>query len=142
MGGTFFSDLRRFLKTDSVIELGAAFAIATAGVELVRTVVISLVQSPIDYSTSYFGSQSSAHGTFTIHGRVFDYEDPLIALLITVVVILAAGLVVRWSRSSVFADDLYGECPHCLAEIPIGASVCSFCTRELPEGPAEVPAPA
>ena len=123
-------DLRRFLRTGSVIELGAAFALATVGVGFLSTVVNGLTVSPVNNSDSGVGLEGP--GTFVIDHRVFDYEDTLFQLLIVGLVMAAVALVARWNREDIFGEKTFQSCPHCLAEIPAGASVCSFCTRDLP----------
>jgi large conductance mechanosensitive channel len=140
--GSFFGDLRRFLKTDSVVELVSAVAIGFALFGLIQAVVDDLIRAPIDEGAGGLAGFTEEHGYVTIGGRLFDYEDPLFALAIFGVVLLAVALVIRWSRQSIFADDLYDSCPHCLAEIPVGALVCSFCTRDLPPAGDLASAPA
>jgi hypothetical protein len=123
-----FDDLRRFARTSSVIELGSAFALATVGVTTISTFIRSLVITPINESGQSFSGQL---GTVNIGHRVFDYETPLFQLLIVALVVIAVGLVVRWNHEDIFGDETFLECPHCLAEIPAAASVCSWCTRDV-----------
>ena len=99
------SDLRRFLRTSRVIELGAAFALATVGVETIATFVNSLIVSPVQNSDSNFSPAGG--GTFAIDHRVFDFEDPLFQLLILALVVGAVMLVVRWSRDTLFGDEIF-----------------------------------
>jgi large-conductance mechanosensitive channel len=122
-------DLRRFLRRESVVDLAAAFALGTTAVTLISTVVNSLVVFPVRNSNS--GLVGGESGTFAIDHRVFDYEDVLFELLIAALVVAAVMAVVRLSRETLFGDKTFRECPHCLAEIPVGASVCSFCTRTV-----------
>ena len=134
MGG-LFRDLRRFLRTGSVVEIGAAFALATVGVELLAQFVNSFVIYPIqNTNVGVIGGDS---GTFAIGHRLFEYENFLFQLLIVALVVGAVALVVRWNREGIFGDKTFTDCPHCLAEIPVGASVCSFCTREIPATAAD-----
>jgi hypothetical protein len=60
----------------------------------------------------------------------------LFELLITVGVVGAAALVVRFGAETLWDDTDVRNCPHCLSEIPAAASVCSYCTRVVAEDAA------
>ena len=123
-------NLRRFLTSGSVIELAAAVAIALAGVELVGAITRGLIVSPIQQSADERFGSLLGHGYFAIGGRLFDWIDPLAALITFGLVIGAVGVVAHAGREFLFDDDAT-ECPHCLSSIPTEASVCAFCTREV-----------
>ena len=60
------------------------------------------------------------------------YGSFLTALVTFLIIALVLFLVVRAvERVMPTKPEERRECPHCLASIPLGASVCQFCTRDV-----------
>ena len=125
-------DFKAFVLRGNVVDLavgvvmGAAFgAIVTSLVKDILTPLLGLANVP-DFSRAMItvGKASIRYGLFV---------NAIIAFLM-----IAAGvffLVVRPVNRlmGIRKDDAptAHECPHCLSSIPIKATVCSFCTREV-----------
>ena len=126
-------DLRRFLSARSVIEIGAAFAVATMGVRVISSFVNYLVVLPLHNSDGNddFGGSLFSNGSVTIFHRIFGLESFLWDVVTFALVLGAVALIVRRNRETIFGDETFTECPHCLSEIPVEASVCSSCTRDV-----------
>jgi large-conductance mechanosensitive channel len=131
--GDSLRDLRRFLSARSLIEIGAAFALATIGVRVISSFVNYLVVLPLHNSdeSNDFGGSLFSNGSVTIFHRIFGLESFLWDVVTFALVLGVVALIVRRNRENVFGDETFTECPHCLSEIPVGASVCSSCTREI-----------
>jgi large conductance mechanosensitive channel len=129
-------DFKDFLLRGNLVEMavgivvGLAFAaVVTAFVGDIITPIIAAIGGQPDFSTL----------TFTINGSHFFY-GAFINAVITFVVIAAVifflvvkpvnALMAR-RKTEPAVDETVKSCPHCLSSIPVAASVCSFCTRDV-----------
>ena len=132
------SDLRSFLGRHTVVELFVAFALATAVVGFVASVVNGLVYTPITETVSALQPNTRSL-EFVIGNRVFDTAGILASGLILALVVLVAAYTVRINQDDLWQDEgEFVNCPYCLSEIPAAASVCSACTRDLGPKPASL----
>ena len=77
--------------------------------------------------------------TFTINHSVFRYGAFLNSLITFVVIAAVVFFLVVKPMNALMArrktepavDETVKKCPHCLSSIPVAASVCSFCTRDV-----------
>ena len=115
-----------------MIELIIAFALAAAVVGFLTAAANGFVLTPIEQpAAEYHGGGSLL--SFVIAGRFF-YAD---AVLATAIVVLSVMLLAGALRARSWPGALAGRArpqgvPHCLSEIRSAASVCSFCTRDVP----------
>ena len=125
-------DFKAFVLRGNVVDLavgvvmGAAFgAIVTSLVKDILTPLLGLANVP-DFSRAMVtvGKASIRYGMFV---------NAIIAFLM-----IAAGvffLVVRPVNRLMGGrkedEPTAHECPHCLSSIPIKATVCAFCTRDV-----------
>ena len=128
-----FRDLRRFLTQRAVVKLTVAVALGFAVAHLAETAVNGLVALPI--RTSDYPTLGHSDGSVAIFGRVFDWLDPLMALLVVIVVLALVVLVLSLDRDELRGDSL-SDCPHCLSPVPAEAEVCSHCGRDIDPAPA------
>jgi large conductance mechanosensitive channel len=124
------ADLRSFFERSTVVELLLAFVFATTIVSFISALVYGVVITPI---------QDSAHDSSpldnlsaSIDGRVFEFTNILLTGAVLLVVTLAAARLLRSADPQLWDENATRTCPHCLSEIPAGASVCSYCTRDVP----------
>jgi large conductance mechanosensitive channel len=125
-------DFKAFILRGNVVDLavgvvmGAAFAaIVTSLVKDILTPLLGLANVP-DFS----------HAIITVGKASIRYGMFLNAII--AFVLIAAGvffLVVRpvnhLMGAGKDAEPSAHECPHCLSSIPVNATVCAFCTREV-----------
>lgn len=130
-----FKDFKAFLLRGNVVDLavavviGAAFgAVVTA---FVRDLVTPLLAIPgkADFNSLHF----------TINNSTFLYGDFLNVLLSFVSIAAAVFFFVVRPVNALMArrktepdvESTTKDCAHCLSSIPVGASVCAFCTRDV-----------
>jgi len=128
---------RQFLLRGNVIDLavavviGGAFgAVVTALVkDLLTPLIAAIVQVP-DFSAM----------TFSVNGSTFaigDFVNALIAFLLIAlavyffVIVPVNALVARMNRGAAPPDPATKQCPECLADVPIAAKRCRFCTTAM-----------
>lgn len=126
-------DFKAFLLRGNLVELAVAFVIGTAFAAVVTALVRDFITPLI---AAIFGKSQFFKLSFTIHHSVFPYGD-FINYLVTFVAIAAVvfyfvvkpmnALMARRQKD----EPTTRPCPHCLSEIPLAASVCSFCTRDV-----------
>jgi large conductance mechanosensitive channel len=136
-------DFRAFILRGNVVDLaigvviGAAFgAIVTSLVNDVITPAISLLNLP-DFSRAVFEAGDAGPKGDIAYGRVI---NAVISFLVIAAVIFF--FVVR-PLNRLTSRDKEEEpesklCPHCLTSIPLDASVCSACGRDV--APKKTPA--
>jgi large conductance mechanosensitive channel len=129
-------DFKDFLLRGNLVTTAVAFVIGVAFAGVVTALVADLI-TPLIAAIGGNADFSTLH--FTINNSVFLYGSFLNAL-ITFVVIAAVifFLVVKpvnalmdRMKTEPPLDETVQACPHCLSSIPVAASVCSFCTRDV-----------
>ncbi len=132
-------DFKDFLLRGNLVTTAVAFVMGVAFAAVVTGLVADLITPLI---AAIGGNPNFAKLHFTVHHSHFLYGAFLNAL-ITFVVIAAVlfFLVVKpvnalmdRMKTEPPIDETVKDCPHCLSSIPVGASVCMFCTRDV--GPA------
>jgi large conductance mechanosensitive channel len=131
------NDFKRFLLRGNVVDLaiavviGAAFgAVITAFVEDFITPLLAAIGGNADFSRLAF---TVNHSTFR-YGHFLNavITFVLIAAIIFFLIIVPLNALVARSRREPTPDPTTRKCPHCLSEIPIGATRCAYCTSEVP----------
>ena len=132
-------DFKDFLIRGNLITTAVAFVIGLAFAGLITAFIADII-TPIIAAIG--GNPDFSKLQFTINGSHFFYGD-FINAVITFVVIAAVTffLVVKpvnalmdRMKTEPPVDETVKQCSHCLSSIPVGASVCMFCTRDV--GPA------
>ena len=129
-------DFRAFILRGNVVDLavgvviGAAFgAVVTAFVKGMLTPLIGLP------GTANFDTL-----TFEVSGSVFRYGSVITALINFLLIAIAVFFFVVKPVNHLMERRAAGQpveapgtkdCPHCLSSIPVAATVCAFCTREI-----------
>jgi large conductance mechanosensitive channel len=129
-------EFKEFLLRGNLVELAVAFVIGAAFAALVTAFVDNLV-TPIIAAIGGQPDFSNLH--FTINGSTFTYGLFLNALITFLVIAAVIFFSVVKPMNALMArrkteppvDETVQACPHCLSSIPVAASVCSFCTRDV-----------
>lgn len=126
-------DFKAFLLRGNLVELAVAFVIGLAFAAVVTALVGDFITPLI---AAIAGKQDFSSLTFTIHHSRFKYGDFLNALLSFVLIAAAVFFLVVKPVNALMARRQKDEpttrpCPHCLSEIPIAATVCASCTRDV-----------
>ncbi len=129
-------DFKEFLLRGNLVSLAVAFVIGGAFATLVQALVRDFITPLI---AAIGGNQSFETLTFTIHHSVFLYGDflnwliafVLIAVVVFFGVVRPVNALMDRVKTEPPADETVQQCPHCLSQIPVAASVCAFCTRDV-----------
>jgi large conductance mechanosensitive channel len=128
-------DFKAFLLRGNVVDLAVAVVIGTA----FGAVVAALVKDLITPLVSIPGTVNFSDLHFTIRHSRFLYGDFLNVLIAFILLAAAVFFFVVRPINALMArrktePDVVSttkDCPHCLSSIPIAASVCAFCTRDV-----------
>jgi len=127
-------DFKAFLLRGNIVDLAVAVVIGVAFTAVVSALVADLI-TPIIAAIG--GSHDFSNLSFTIHHSQFRYGDFINALIAFVSVAAAVFFLVVKPMNALMARRQKDEpttrpCPHCLTEIPLAATVCAACTRDVP----------
>ena len=132
-------DFKEFLLRGNLVDMAVGIVIGVAFAAVVTALVSDLVTPLI----AAIGGKPDFSGlSFTINKSHFLYGDFINALITFVViagvifflVIKPVNALMRRYKTEPAVDAATQACPHCLSEIPIGASRCAFCTQEVGAG--------
>jgi large conductance mechanosensitive channel len=129
-------DFREFILRGNLVELAVAFVIGAAFAALVEALVRDFVTPLI---SAIGGKPNFEELTFTINHSVFTYGDFLdylisflvIAAVVFYLVVKPTNALLARLKTEPPVDETVQQCPHCLSDIPVAASVCAFCTRDV-----------
>jgi large conductance mechanosensitive channel len=139
------SGLKKFLLRGNLIELAVAVVIGAKFSELVTQFAKSFI-SPL--LAAIGGNPDLSKLSFTINKGEFTYGEFLtvaISFLIAAcvvyffVVLPVARLVALMDRNKATDER---DCPSCLSSIPLAATVCAHCTRDVPPAQSKPSVPA
>jgi large conductance mechanosensitive channel len=129
-------DFKQFILRGNVVDLAIGVAIGAA----FTTVVNSFTKNLLTPLIAIPGSAASlADKKFTISGSEFRYGsfiDDIIAFLIIAAalfffVVKPVNALMNRRKTEPDVESMVTDCPHCLSQIPVGASKCAFCTADL-----------
>ena len=112
------------------IVVGVAFAaVVSAFVGDLITPLIAAIGGKPDFADLSFTVNKShfAYGHF-INAVITFF---VIAAVIFFLVVKPVNALMARRKTEPPVDESVRPCPHCLSEIPVAASVCAFCTREV-----------
>ena len=129
-------DFREFILRGNLVELAVAFVIGGAFATVVQALVRDFITPLI---AAIAGKQAFFALTFTINHSVFEYGDflnwliafLLIAAVVFYLVVKPTNALRARLKTEPPVDETVRTCPHCLSQIPVEASVCAFCTRDV-----------
>jgi large conductance mechanosensitive channel len=129
-------DFKEFLLRGNLVELAVAFVIGLAFATVVQALVRDLITPLI---AAIGGNPDFSSLTFTVNNSHFFYGDFVNALISFLVIAAVVFFLVVKPMNALMArrkteppvDEMVRQCPHCLSDIPLTASVCAFCTRDV-----------
>src|SRR5579862_1420444 len=129
-------DFKEFLLRGNLVELAVGFVIGLAFAAVVQALVRDLITPLI----AAIGGEPNFEGlAFTLHHSLFPYGDFINALIAFLVIAAVVFFLVVKPVNALMArrkteppvDETVKQCPHCLSDIPVAATVCAFCTRDV-----------
>ena len=136
-------DFKQFILRGNVIDLaigvviGAAFgAIVTSLVKDIVTPLLALIHLP-DFSNAFVNVGRHLVGgkvrprAQVRYGEVVNATISFLVISAFIFFFVVRPLNRLFGRDADQAEPENRECPHCLSSIPVAASVCAFCTREV-----------
>jgi large conductance mechanosensitive channel len=129
-------DFKEFLLRGNLVTTAVAFVIGLAFAGVVTAFVADII-TPIIAAIGGNPDFSTLH--FTINNSVFLYGSFFNALITFVViaavlfflVVKPVNALMERQKTEPPVDETVKQCEHCLSSIPVAASVCSFCTRDV-----------
>lgn len=129
-------DFREFLLRGNLVDMAVGVVIGLAFGAVIAALVADLITPLI---AAIGGQPNFAALTFRINGSRFLYGAFLNALLSFVViaavvfflVVRPVNALMRRYRTEPDVAATTTACPHCLSQIPVGASRCAFCTQPV-----------
>ena len=128
-------DFKAFILRGNVVDLAVAVVIGAA----FGTVVTTFVEGILTPLLAIPGETNFGDLDFEIGGGVFRYGAVLDAIIAFVLIAAAVYFFVVRPVNALMArrktepdvESTTKDCTHCLSSIPVGASVCAFCTRDV-----------
>ena len=127
-------DFKEFLLRGNLVTTAVAFVIGLAFAAVITALVTDLFTPLIG---AIIGKTSLESLTFTVHHGVFLYGSFLTSVIqFVLIAAVIFFLVVKpynafEKRTARDVPETEKECPHCLSAIPLEASVCAHCTRDV-----------
>ena len=129
-------DFREFLLRGNLVDMAVGVVIGLAFAAVISALVADLVTPLI----AAIGGQPDFAGLkFRVNGSQFLYGAFINALLAFVIVaavlfflvIRPVNALMRRRATEPEVASTTKPCPHCLSQIPIGATKCAFCTADV-----------
>ncbi len=128
-------DFKAFILRGNVVDLAIAVVIGAA----FGAVVTSLVEDVFTPLLAIPGKTDFSQLSWTIGGGVIKYGSFLNALLaflsiafvVFFFVVKPVNALMARRKTEPDVESTTKDCAYCLSSIPVGASVCAFCTREV-----------
>jgi large conductance mechanosensitive channel len=128
-------DFKAFLLRGNVVDLAVAVVIGAA----FGTVVSSFVDNLLTPLVGIPGKHDFKDLHFKISGSTFAYgvfindliSFILIAAAVYFFVVRPVNALMARRKTEPDVASTTKACPHCLSKIPVGATVCAFCTRDV-----------
>jgi large conductance mechanosensitive channel len=121
-------EFKDFALKGNLLELAVAFVLGVAFAAVVTSFVDDVIMQLI---AAIVGKPDFSDLTFSIGDGVIRYGSFLTALVTFLIIAWVLFLIVKAVQTAMPAKATQRDCPHCLSSIPIGASTCAFCTRDV-----------
>jgi large conductance mechanosensitive channel len=128
-------EFKAFILRGNVVDLAVGVVIGAA----FAAVVTALVEGIFTPLLAIPGETNFGDLSFTIGGGEFMYGSVINAVISFLVIAAAVFFLVVKPVNALMArrktepdvESTTKDCNYCLSSIPVGASVCAFCTREV-----------
>ena len=129
---TLLSNFRNFAFSGSLVDLAVGLAIGAAFAAVVESLVGDVI---LPLVAAIFGAPNFDALVLTVNGAQIRYGSFLTALVSFLLLALTIMFLVQAVRRATGRETAGAqgsrECDHCKSFIPVDASVCMFCTRDV-----------
>lgn len=128
-------DFKAFLLRGNVVDLAVAVVIGAAFGNVVNSFVKNLLTPLVaipgtkDFSDLDFSVRKSTFGYGVFINDLISFV--LIAAAVYFFVVRPVNALMARRKTEPDVESTTKTCPHCLSSIPVGASVCAFCSRDV-----------
>lgn len=129
-------DFRSFILRGNVVDLAIGVAIGAAFATVIGAfttgIITPLLAIPGD-SANLAGNSVTIGGAEFLWGSVVDalIQFVIVAAVLFFFVVVPVNKLMARRKTEPEVETTTKECTHCLSSIPVAASVCAFCTREV-----------
>ena len=121
-----------FVFRGNILDLAIAFVMGIAFAAVIASFVDDVLMNIV---AAIFGKPDFSGLTFHIGDGTIRYGAFLTALLTFLIIAFVLYLLYEASLRLFPRQTTTSECPHCLSAIPIGASTCAFCAKDVGVAP-------
>ncbi len=125
------TEFRTFAFSGNLLDVAIGLAIGVAFAAVVESLVANLI---LPLVAALFG-QPSFDFVLTLRGteiKVGQFLTDLVSfLLLALVVLLLVKAIKRFTGKEAAGAQGNRECDHCKSFVPVDASVCMYCTRDI-----------
>ena len=122
-------EFREFALKGNLLELAVAFVLGVAFAAVVTSLVEDVIMNLV---AAIVGKPDFSDLTFKIGDGTIRYGAFLTALATFLIIAFVLFVIVKAVSRLMPQKATSRDCPHCLSAIPIAASTCSFCTKDVP----------
>lgn len=129
-------DFKAFILRGNVVDLAVGVAIGAAFTAVVGAfttgIITPLLAIPGD-AANFAGYSVEIGGSEFLYGSVVDalIQFLIVAAVLFFLVVLPVNKLMARRKTETEVEATTKDCGHCLSSIPIDASVCAFCTRDV-----------
>jgi large conductance mechanosensitive channel len=128
-------DFKAFILRGNVVDLAVAVVLGTAFGAVVTAIVEGLLTPliAIPGETNFGDLDFEIGGGTFAYGRVIDaiVAFILIAAAVFFFIVKPVNALMARRKTEPDVESTTKDCAHCLSSIPVGATVCAFCTRDV-----------
>jgi large conductance mechanosensitive channel len=121
-------DFKDFALKGNLLELAIAFVLGVAFAAVITSLVDDVIMQLV---AAVFGKPDFSDLTFSIGDGEIRYGSFLTALVTFLIIAWVLFLIVKAVQTAMPAKATQRDCPHCLSSIPVAASACAHCTRDV-----------
>ncbi|MCU1691056.1 MAG: large conductance mechanosensitive channel protein [Frankiales bacterium] len=124
-------EFKTFAFSGSLVDVAIGLAIGTAFAGVVQSLVDNVILRLVAaiFGQPSFGFVVTVNGTPITYGAFL--TDFLGFLLLALVVLMLVKAIKKATGKEAAGAQGNRECDHCKSFIPVDASVCMFCTRDV-----------